>query len=264
MFHRYAVLIEYDGSRFYGFQNQGHLPTVQKFLEETIRTFAKEDIRVYCAGRTDTGVHALGQVIHFDVERELDAYKLQGCINYFGQTEGIAALEVVKVDNKFHCRFSAMERRYAYIICNRAAPSAILHKRIYQVMAPLNVQAMQEAAEKLVGHHNFESFRSSHCQAPNPERTLKECRVSQEGEYIITTLRARAFLHNQVRITMGTLIGIGLGRRDPAWIDDLLKLQDRTQAGKTAPPYGLYFMGVGYEERVFTKQPQLMLFPTNR
>jgi len=258
--HRYAILLEYDGTRFYGFQYQGELPTVQKFLEETITVFAKEKIRIACAGRTDTGVHALGQVVHFETEKELDSFKLQGCLNYFGRDHGVAAIDIVKTDPMFHSRFSAKERRYAYVICNRKAPSAILHKRIYQVMAPLDVQAMQKVSQKLLGHHNFESFRSNQCQASNAWRTLDECSIRQEGSFIITTLRARSFLHNQVRITMGTLLEIGLGRQEPEWIDALLETNDRTKSGPTIPPYGLYFMGVKYEKEIFSQTPKILFF----
>eukprot|EP00747_Dinoflagellata_sp_TGD_P203669 gnl/TRDRNA2_/TRDRNA2_77308_c3_seq1.p1 gnl/TRDRNA2_/TRDRNA2_77308_c3~~gnl/TRDRNA2_/TRDRNA2_77308_c3_seq1.p1 ORF type:complete len:232 (+),score=19.91 gnl/TRDRNA2_/TRDRNA2_77308_c3_seq1:103-696(+) len=196
--------------------------------------------------------------------KPVDSVKLRECINYFGRKDGhgVAALEIVEASLNFHCRLRAQDRRYAYVICNRAACSALLHQHVCHVQTPLNVEAMQAAARRLLGYHNFTSFRAISCDAPHAMRTLEECNVVRDGDFIIVSFRARSFLRNQVRIIMGTLIQIGMGMHGPLWIDELFAARDRRKAGKTAPAYGLYLMGVEYRENMFTIEPRMLLFPS--
>ncbi|MBX9977265.1 MAG: tRNA pseudouridine(38-40) synthase TruA [Alphaproteobacteria bacterium] len=257
---RYALLIEYDGSRFFGFQRQREAPSVQQFLEDTITLFVKHPVIIHGAGRTDTGVHALGQVVHFDADHSIDTDKLRGCLNFYGKGKGVSVIDIVHVDDDFHARFSALERSYIYVILNHQSSSALMEGRCTYVYPVLDIEAMARASQKLLGTHDFNGFRSVHCQANNAIRTLNKCTVTQHGSYIVTTLRARSFLHNQVRIMMGTLIQIGLGRQPVTWIDDILNLKDRVKSGPTAPPHGLYFKAVTFDPDVFTQSSRQLVF----
>ncbi len=254
---RYALLMEYDGSFFSGFQRQIHQISVQGFLEEKIGIFTKKSVTLHVSGRTDTGVHALGQVAHFDSDETLDPFKLKGCLNHFGRDKGVSILDIKEVSPDFHARFSSLERSYLYIILNRSSPSPLLKGRVAHVVSPLDIKKMQEAACKLLGHHNFESFRSAHCQAKNSFRTLNHCDVSSQRDLVIINVRSRSFLHNQVRILVGTLLHIGLLKKEPSWIDDLLQIPDRTKSGPTAPAEGLYFESVKYAQDIFKTTPLL-------
>ncbi len=248
---RYALLIEYDGSRFCGFQRQLNQPSVQQFLEDMIEIFVKHPVVIHVSGRTDTGVHAFGQVVHFDSPEPIDLRKLRAYLNHFGSRQGVCILDIHVVPNDFHARFSSLERSYLYLILNRSSPSPLMEGRATYVRTLLDVDRMQQAASKLLGYHNFESFRSRHCQSKQVFRTLDECSVVRQGHLVTVHLRSRSFLHNQVRISVGTLIQIGMKRKDPTWIDDLLAIQDRTKAGPTAPAHGLYFKGVKYKQDIF-------------
>ncbi|MEZ5451279.1 MAG: tRNA pseudouridine(38-40) synthase TruA [Thiothrix sp.] len=244
---KFAACIEYDGSPFYGWQRLSHAPTVQEHVEQALSQVAAEPIQVVCAGRTDTGVHGLGQIIHFETSAE----RLQrGWL--FGSNahlpDGIAMRWIQPVVEDFHARFSADSRRYRYIILNRQARPALLHKRVHWQHGELDAAAMHQAAQVLVGEQDFSSFRAAGCQARHAIREITEIQVSREQNFIHVDIAANAFLHHMVRNIVGSLLKVGAGERPLEWIAELLALRDRTQAGMTAPAAGLYFVHVAYPE----------------
>lgn len=245
---RFAALIEYDGRAFYGFQRQREHASVQAFMEDHVASYTKSSIILHAAGRTDAGVHALGQVVHFDVPNDVDPMRLKGYLNHHGLPLGVSVIDIQTVSDNFHARFSAQQRSYVYIIFNRQSPSPLWQHRSAWVKTPLNVHTMQTAAAFFVGAHNFDSFRSAHCQATHGNRTLDLCRVESNGDFIRIYVASKSFLHNQVRIMVGSLMHVGQGKADPAWISDLLTHPSRQHAGPTAPPYGLYFKKVLYPQ----------------
>ena len=208
--YRFKVKIEYDGSRFSGWQRQdGGVITVQGQIETALKSFCGYTVLVEGAGRTDAGVHASGQIAHFDLNQSYEPYRIQDALNFYLFRHGVSILSVEKVDADFHSRFSARMRTYQYRIINRRPPLMIENLRAWHVVRPLCVQSMNEAAQVLVGRHDFNSFRSSACQALSSIRTLELFEVVQKDELIVTTIRSRSFLHNQVRIMMGTLQKVG-------------------------------------------------------
>ena len=245
--HRYKLTLEYDGTCFCGFQRQKDLPTVQLTLEKAVRSLTFETVTIEGAGRTDTGVHALGQVVHFDLPKLWDPYRLREGLNFYLQDTGVYLTDVEEVSFSFHARFSALLRTYEYVILNRPTPSVFAPKRAWYVRVPLDVGAMQEGASQFIGHHDFSAFRSINCQATSPFRTLSFFRIFSEGHKIYARIQSRSFLHNQVRIMVGTLKKIGEGRRAPSHVSALLATGDKTQAGPTAPPYGLYLVNISYK-----------------
>lgn len=248
MTHRYKLTIEYDGSGFAGWQKQPDVPSVQQSLEEAVAKFCGELCEVVGAGRTDAGVHALGQVAHVDLPTEYDAYKVMQGLNFhmLESARAIAVLDAEPVSDEFHARFSAIRRHYRYRIVNRRARAAIESGLVWQVGEPLNVEAMQEGAAHLLGHHDFTSFRDSECQAKSPMKTLDRLDVTQDDEHITITTDARSFLHHQVRNIVGTLVLVGKGRWEPVQVKEALDARDRAAAGPTAPPDGLYLTKVEY------------------
>ncbi|MEK7654957.1 MAG: tRNA pseudouridine synthase A [Pseudomonadota bacterium] len=291
MTNRYFFQIEYDGTLFHGFQRQQNTrSTVQEKLEMALLELTQEHLTVTCAGRTDTGVHALGQVVHVDLEDIWSVERLQAGLNFYLKNSGISVLKVYHCD--LHARFDAKERFYEYQILNRSAPSPLLANRAWHMSRPLDIELMSEACHALIGYHNFDAFRSSSCAAPNPMRTLKTATISHGhltgfpgvtvscsqsletvstgiqnadldpgsaacglvreatpfvGQGIITlNFSAQAFLHNQVRIMVGTLVQIGLKKLDLGCIGKALQSGSRKDAGVTAPPHGLYFVKVVY------------------
>lgn len=243
-----ALGIEYDGSYFYGWQRQTVEPTVQQVLEEALSKVANETITVQCAGRTDTGVHAVGQVVHFETnaERELHSWLLGLNSNLPRQA---AVTWVQYVEDEFHARFSAFERTYQYLILNRQARSAIFNQKVTWVPRLLDEHKMQLAANDLIGEHDFNAYRSVHCQANTSNREVKLIEIKRTDDVIITTIKANAFLHHMVRNIMGVLIEIGLGKQNITWAKQVLESLDRTQGGVTAPAAGLYLMSVKYPEK---------------
>jgi tRNA pseudouridine38-40 synthase len=247
---RYRLTIEYDGRAYRGFQAQALLPSVQGAIEAAVLGFTGETIRIQAAGRTDTGVHATGQVIHVDLAKAWPADVVRDALNAHLRPEPIAVLEAWDVPDDWHARFSATERRYLYRILNRPAPPALDRGRVWHVRKPLDARAMHDAAQALTGHHDFTTFRDMQCQAKSPMKTLDVAEVRREGEEVHITFASRSFLHRQVRSMVGTLAEVGIGRWTRADLVASLEARDRTACGPVAPADGLYLTGVGYAENV--------------
>jgi tRNA pseudouridine38-40 synthase len=244
---RWKLTIEYDGRPFVGWQWQKSGRSIQQALEAAVTGFCGEETVVQGAGRTDAGVHALAQVAHVDIERETDADTVRDALNAHLRPDPVVVLAVEAVADDFHARFSATGRSYRYRIVNRRPPLALAAGRAWWVPVPLDHGAMAEGAARLVGHHDFNAFRSAQCQAAHAEKTLDAFTVAREGEEIVLELAARSFLHNQVRIMAGTLKLVGEGKWTPDDVAAALAAADRRAAGPTAPPDGLYLAGVSYD-----------------
>jgi len=246
--NRFKLTIEYDGSHYSGWQKQPDAPSIQQVLEEAVVQFCGQHCDVVGAGRTDAGVHALGQVAHVDLPKDYDPYKVMQGLNYhmLALAPSIAILNAEPAPDDFHARFSATRRHYRYRIVNRRARMAVDLGRAWQVGEALDVDAMQQAAQHLIGHHDFTSFRDSECQAKSPIKTLDNLSITRSGEDITITTDARSFLHHQVRNMVGTLVLVGKGRWQPEDVKTALDAKDRKQAGPTAPPDGLYLTKVEY------------------
>ena len=243
---RYRLLVEYDGRPYRGYQAQGELPSVQSSIERAVKAFCGEELRLQAAGRTDTGVHATGQVLHVDLEKDWKPAVVRDALNAHLVPEPIAILAVDIPGGDWHARFSAKERRYLYRILNRKSPPALDQGRVWHVKKPLDVAAMHEAAQALIGKHDFTTFRDVQCQAKSPVKTLDLASVRREGEYVLLEFASRSFLHRQVRSMTGSLAEVGAGRWTAADLKAALEAADRTACGPVAPPDGLYFTGVSY------------------
>jgi tRNA pseudouridine38-40 synthase len=243
---RYKLILEYDGRAFVGWQRQDNGPSIQAALEAAVRDFCGETVTLHGAGRTDAGVHALGQVAHLDLEKETTTDTLRDALNHHLKPAAIAVLAAEVADPEFHARFSATERGYLYRIVNRRAPLALDRGRAWFVPVPLDAAAMGEAARALVGKHDFTSFRAAECQAKSPVKTLDVLEVAREGAEIRVRARARSFLHHQVRNMVGTLKLAGAGKWSRADVEKALAARDRAAAGPTAPAEGLYLLDVVY------------------
>ncbi len=243
---RYRLLVEYDGRPYNGFQAQATLPSVQGAIEAAVKAFCGQEIRIAAAGRTDTGVHATGQVVHVDLERDWPAQTVMNALNAHLTREAVSILDCQIAEGDWHARFSANERRYLYRILNRRGPPALDKGKVWHVKKPLDAQAMHAAAQALVGLHDFTTFRDMHCQAKSPLKTLDVARVWREGETVCLAFEARSFLHRQVRSMTGTLVEVGIGRWSADDVREALEARDRTQCGPVAPADGLYLVGVGY------------------
>lgn len=243
---RYKLTLEYDGGPFAGWQRQADQPSVQETLERAFETLTGVQTRVQGAGRTDAGVHAAGQVAHVDLARDWEPFRLSEALNHHLRPAPVAVLAAETVTEEFHARFSAVERLYAYRIVNRRAPLTFDRGTAWLVRQPLDADAMRAGAAHLVGHHDFTTFRSSLCQAKSPVKTVDEISVDRAGEEITIHVRARSFLHNQVRSFVGTLERVGAGAWAPGDVARALAAQDRAACGPVAPPDGLYLMRVSY------------------
>ena len=244
---RYKLTIEYDGAPFVGWQRQDNGPSIQGALEDAVFAFCSERVAVHGAGRTDAGVHALGQVAHFDLVAGKPADTVQAAVNFHLKPNPIVITEAEIVPDDFHARFSATARRYRYLILNRRAPPALDRGRVWHVPVPLDTAAMSDAARSLTGRHDFNSFRSAACQAASSVKTLDQLDVARDGDMIRIDVAARSFLHNQVRILVGTLQLVGRGQWSSRDVADALAACDRTRAGPTAPPHGLCLLAVSYD-----------------
>ena len=245
---RYACGVEYDGNGFYGFQIQVQEPTIQSCLEKAISTVANHQIRLFCCGRTDTGVSATAQVIHFDTESKRTEYQWIMGINT-NLPKGISLLWIKPVDDDFHARFSAIQRSYQYTIINRWIRPAIGRHSLTWEMLPLDEIKMNQAAQYLQGKHDFDAFRSSACQSKTSVKTINSISVIREGNKVIMNVAASGFLHHMIRNIIGTLLPIGRGDQTVESMLDILKSRDRTKAGVTASPNGLSFNIVKYPKK---------------
>ena len=244
---RIALKIEYDGSQYHGWQTQHSLRTVQLQLENALSKVANHPVEVVCAGRTDTGVHATHQIVHFDTE---NSRSLRGWVH--GTNSGLPKDVCVKnayaVSEQFHARFSAQQRRYRYVIYNSSIRPALLRGHVAWQYRHLDQQNMHQAAQCLVGEHDFTSFRSVECQSKSPFREVKSIKVFRNNQYVIMDIAANAFLHHMVRNIAGVLMAVGSGRNPPDYVKQVLNAKDRRLGAETASPYGLYLVGVTYPE----------------
>ncbi len=243
---RYKLTIEYDGTPFVGWQVQDNGPSVQGVLTEAIAAFTGERVTVAGAGRTDAGVHALGQVAHVDLAKDWDGDTVRDAVNFHLRPRPIAVLMAEQVAENFDARFSATKRHYLYRIVNRRADLALDQTRAWRVPRPLDANAMHAAAQKLVGRHDFTTFRAAECQAKSPVKTLDQLDVMRDGDEVRITAAARSFLHHQVRSMVGSLVHVGEGKWSAEELADALAARDRTRCGQVAPPLGLYLVRVEY------------------
>lgn len=243
---RYRITIEYDGGPFQGWQRQDNGPSVQAALESAIAKFSGERVTVTGAGRTDSGVHALGQVAHFDLEKFFAADKVRDALNHFLRPDPVAVIDAVEAAAEFHARFSAIARHYRYRIVCRRAPLVIERGHAWHVVHELDAGAMHEAAQALVGHHDFTTFRAAECQAKSPLKSLDVLRVMRHGDEVVIEASARSFLHNQVRSMVGSLKLAGEGKWTREDLAAALAAKDRAACGPVAPPDGLYLVKVDY------------------
>ena len=243
---RYKLIIEYDGQNFLGWQAQPNGQTVQNVLENAIALLHGEPLVLQAAGRTDTGVHALGQVAHFDSPKEWDPFVLCNAINGNVRPHAVSVISAEQVSEDFQARFSAIGRRYLYRILNRRSPATIDRGKVWHVPKTLNVEAMHEAAQHLVGKHDFTTFRASECQAKSPIKTLDRLDVMRFDEMVEIRAEARSFLHHQVRSMVGSLVQVGIGKWHPLEMRRALEAVDRARCGPVCPPDGLYLVEVIY------------------
>lgn len=243
---RYRLIVEYDGTPFVGWQAQENGDSVQSAVEAAIAGFSGETVRIRAAGRTDAGVHATGQVAHADLTKEWDTDTVRDALNAHLRPQPVSILEATRVADDFDARFSARARRYRYRILNRRSPPALEKNRVWWVARPLDAKAMDAAAKRLLGHHDFTTFRSSDCQAKSPMRTLDRFDIAREADEIVATVEAQSFLHNQVRSMVGSLKLVGEGRWDAGDLAAALEAADRAACGPVAPACGLYLEHVTY------------------
>ena len=246
MTQRYKITIEYDGTDYVGWQAQDNGPSVQDALEHAIFAFSGETLRLIAAGRTDAGVHALGQVAHFDLKKKMEPYKVMAAINAHLKGARVAVLKAEAVDPEFSARFSATKRHYLYRILNRQGSPVLDRGKVWFVPQPLDAEKMHEAAKGLVGKHDFTTFRSIRCQAKSPVKTLDQLDVNREGEEVHFKVSARSFLHHQVRSLVGTLKLVGEGKWNGEDVLKSLEARDRSKLGFHAPAAGLYLTQVDY------------------
>ncbi|PRY22631.1 tRNA pseudouridine38-40 synthase [Aliiruegeria haliotis] len=252
---RYALKIEYDGAPFSGWQRQKDHPSVQGAVEAALRRLEADCPPIAAAGRTDAGVHALGQVAHADMAKHWDPFRLSEALNHHLKPHPVVIVDVAEVEDSWHARFSAHERRYLFRLLNRRAPAGLRAGKVWQVATPLDVGPMRQAAYSLLGRHDFTTFRASECQADSPVRTLDRLDIEQVstplGPEIHFHVEARSFLHNQVRSFVGTLERVGAGAWAPEDVKAALDARDRAACGPVCPPQGLYLAGVGYPQDPF-------------
>ncbi|MGE0114063.1 MAG: tRNA pseudouridine(38-40) synthase TruA [Steroidobacteraceae bacterium] len=242
---RIALGLEYDGSGFSGWQAQTHANGIQSAVETALSFVADHPVAVTCAGRTDAGVHAVMQVVHFDTQaRRIERGWVMGA--NANLPDDISVLWAREVDEAFHARYAALARSYRYVILNRTPRPSLLRKRVCWVREPLDAERMHQAAQCLVGEHDFSSFRAAECQSATPIRCLHRIQVTRSNEYVVIDVTANAFLHHMVRNIAGVLLAVGRGRQDVLWPDAVLQARDRDHAGITAPAAGLYLFGVTY------------------
>ncbi len=242
---RIAIGLEYDGTAYAGWQSQLHAQGVQSVLETALGFVADHPVATICAGRTDAGVHATAQVVHFDTNaKRTERGWIMGANTNL--PDNVGALWAREVSDEFHARYSALARSYRYVILNRMSRPSLLHQRVCWVREPLDADRMDEAAQALVGEHDFTSFRAAECQSRSPIRQLRSIRVTRLNEYVVIDVTANAFLHHMVRNIAGALLAVGTRKHEISWVADLLEIRERSLGGVTAPAGGLYLFGVTY------------------
>ena len=246
---RFALTVEFDGRPFMGWQRQAHGPSVQQAIEDAIARVTGEAAVVHAAGRTDAGVHGLAMRAHADIAKEMTPFRLMEAINALLRPQPVAILACEPVADDWHARFSCLGRAYVYRIANRRAPLTLEQGLVWRVIQPLDAGAMQEAAQLLIGLHDFTTFRSAHCQSASPVKTLARLDVERDGDRIAIYAEARSFLHHQVRSMVGCLAMVGMGRWSADDLRDALEARDRAALGLNAPPDGLYFVRADYPEK---------------
>lgn len=245
---RFKLTIEYDGTGYAGWQRQAGEPSVQQAIEDAVSGFSGETVTLQAAGRTDAGVHALGQVAHVDLSDPWEPGTVRDAINAHLRPQPIAVIRADGVPDDFEARFSALRRHYRYRILNRRAPLTVDRHRAWQVARPLDADAMQDAAQVLVGKHDFSTFRSAHCQSRSPVKSVDRIAVTRTGDAITIACTARSFLHNQVRSFVGSLKLVGEEKWSATDLQDALEARDRARCGPVAPPDGLYLVAVDYPD----------------
>lgn len=245
---KYKLLIEYDGTDYCGWQRQNQPNSIQGIIEHAIKKFCGNIVTVQGAGRTDSGVHASGQVAHVNLEREYDIKRIEQAINFYLKDEKISILKVTKVDEDFDARFSALKRYYRYKIINRNSPLTYDLNKYCHVVTPLNLEIMEQAVKSFIGQHDFTTFRSSNCQSPSPVKNIDKIIVKRNCDKIYIDFVAKSFLQTQVRSMMGCIIKVGAGSWNSYKISELINAKDRSQCAKLAPPCGLYLTRVDYLE----------------
>ena len=252
---RYALKVEYDGAPFHGWQRQNDFPSVAGAIEDALAKLEKRPHKIAAAGRTDRGVHALGQIAHCDMERDWTPFRLSEAVNYHLKPHPVAIVNCAKVPDTFHARFGALERRYLFRILPRRAPLTHLRGFVWQIKQQMDLDAMRESAAVLVGRHDFTTFRSTICQAASPVKTVDKIGIkaveTEYGTEVHFDVRARSFLHNQVRSFVGTLERVGCGSMTAADVQAALDARDRAACGPVCPPHGLYLAQVTYPEPLF-------------
>ncbi|MEP7240853.1 MAG: tRNA pseudouridine(38-40) synthase TruA [Devosia sp.] len=243
---RYKLILEYDGTPFCGWQRQANDLSVQQVVEQAITRMCGEAVTVQAAGRTDAGVHALGQVVSFDLSREWDPFKIREALNFHTKPHPVAVVDAATVPDGFEARFSATARHYEYRILNRRGRPALDGHRVWHCPMALDAEAMHAAAQGLVGKHDFSTFRAAECQAKSPIKTLDRLDVAREAEAVVVRASARSFLHSQVRSMVGSLKLVGEGKWSPADLRSALEAVERSRCGPLAPPEGLYLVRVDY------------------
>lgn len=243
---RFALILEFDGTPFMGLQRQAHDPTVQQAVEEAVFAVTGEPATLHAAGRTDAGVHAIAMTAHVDVAKKITPFRLMEALNALLRPNPVAVIACEEKPDDWHARFSCTGRRYLYRIANRRAPLTLERDRAWHINRRLDTDAMQRAAQSLVGCHDFTTFRSVHCQSASPVKTLDRLDVRREGDHVMIEAAARSFLHHQVRSMVGCLALVGLGRWEERRIAEALAARDRAALGLNAPPEGLYFVRALY------------------
>ncbi|MDR2412359.1 MAG: tRNA pseudouridine(38-40) synthase TruA [Holosporales bacterium] len=250
---RYRAMLEYDGTPFCGWQKQKGVLSVQEVMETALGHLAPDPVPIFAAGRTDAGVHAYGQVVHFDLAKVWKPDRLQAAINFYLCPRPVAVLDLREADTAFHARLQAIERHYLYRLINRRAPLCLEKNRAWSIRAPLDVSAMEKAADYLIGRHDFTTFRAKDCQSLSPVKTLHTLRCLRQGELITIHACAPSFLHHQVRNIVGTLVLVGRGSWPPERVREALATKSRAAGGPTAPPQGLFFLRAVYAgEKAFS------------
>lgn len=245
---RFKLEVEYCGTKYFGFQKQPDIEqkSIESVLKKAAFALSGKDVEIGVCGRTDAGVHALSQVIHFDLEKEISPYHIMMRMNHYLGLEEVKILKVEKVSDNFHARFDAKMRHYQYLVINRRTPLVLQKNRAWHVPLKLNLEEMKKAAEFFLGEHDFSSFRDSQCQAKSPIRSILKFEISQNKEEVLFEISAKSFLHHMVRNMVGTLIHVGLGKVSASEIPQILAAKDRTKSGPNAPACGLYFCGADY------------------